>query len=174
METSLKVSKSTVECYKIRSDKNSFWADITIDANGNAGRIQIASDYGDWQYYWGSCGSSFKEFLVKLNLEYVAHKFGESSWFDLDKTVSSLRESIKNYTDDEGELSELNEELENLEESSCKEEYVHKMWDCEKIMKICEGHPSVCASISPRFLSFWDKVWPAFISELKNEISVVA
>ena len=51
----LTVTKSTVEVYKIRSNEFA-WADITIDASGNKGRISIASDYGSWQNYWGACG----------------------------------------------------------------------------------------------------------------------
>ena len=82
MDTKFTTTRSTVECYKIRSDRG-LWADITIDANGKAGRVQIASDYGSWENYWGACGSEFKEFLCGLDIDYAAGKFGESKWFDL-------------------------------------------------------------------------------------------
>ena len=177
MNTELTLTKSTVECYKIRSSKNSNWADITIDSNGSTGRIQIASDYGDWQRYWGACGSSFKEFLTKLNIEYAADKFGADNYFDLDKTINSLKSQIEEFCESESAdiKQELLNELKILEkESSCKEEFVHKMWDSPKLLEMTDNSPDLCMSITPLFKRFWDEMWPTFIQELKNEIQVPA
>ena len=88
------IEKTTVECYRLRHSSG-MWADITIDANKETGRIQIASDYGSWQNYWGSCGKPFKLFLQSLDKYYVAGKFGASKWFDAVKTVAEYRAVIK-------------------------------------------------------------------------------
>ena len=172
MNKNFKTTKSTVECYKIRGTKSGVWADITIDANEKAGRLQIASDYGSWQYYWGSCGLNFKDFLISLNIDYVANKFGEGNWFDLDKTISNLESNIKEFTqyDTIQDLkNELLEELKNLEESSGKDEFVHKMWNSPKIMDMADGTPNLETSISPQFQNFWKILWQVFKEELKAE-----
>lgn len=87
------VTKTHVECYKLRRPgTGDGWADITLDVNGNAGRIQIASDYGSWEHYWGSCGCPFKEFLINLSkdIHYAAGKFGEGKWFDQEATMADM------------------------------------------------------------------------------------
>lgn len=172
METKYTTTKSTVECYKIRGEKG-LWADITVDANGKTGRLQIASDFGSWQYYWGACSSNFKDFLIGLNIDYVASKFGESKWFDLDKTILSLKNQINEYTkyDPIDELkNELLSELKILEdETSCKEEFIQKMWDSPKIMQMSDQTPDLATSISPSFQNFWNTIWQEFKIVLEVE-----
>lgn len=160
------VTKSHVECYKLRSDKGA-WADITIDMKDKTGRIQIASDYGSWQYYWGACGETFKKFLIGLDLHYIAGKFGESRWFDLEKTIASLRSRINDM--DKHEV--LLEELSKLEDCSSREEFNHIIWsDCENILEMEDNNPDVCESVSPMFMQFWNKLWPSFLEALKSEL----
>lgn len=163
------ITKTQIECYKIRSGKGA-WADITIDAQGNTGRIQIASDYGSWQYYWGACGERFKRFLADLDIYYAAGKFGEGNWFDLDKTIENLKSRIKEYSADYPEKkAELKSELKELKDSSCKEEFVAKMWQSPEILEM-EGHnPEMITDVSPSFKKFWEVLWPVFIEELKKE-----
>jgi hypothetical protein len=78
------IEKAQCEVYMLRLRKGGgYWADITLHCHNNAGCIQIASDYGRWQYYWGACGCPFKEFLTELNdMEYVASKFGAKNMDD--------------------------------------------------------------------------------------------
>lgn len=167
-----KIEKTTVELYRLRFDKLSIWADITIDSQPNSGRIQIASDFGDWQYYWGSCGCSLKEFLTDLNKHYLATKFGESNFFDLATTIENLRaEIIAEFPYNLASKQNLFEELKELEESSCENEFIHKMMSCDRIMEFCGHQPNISRCISPRFTEFWDKIWPAFVAELKKELS---
>jgi hypothetical protein len=177
MERVFTTTKSTVECYKIR-DQKGLWADITIDANGKTGRLQIASDYGSWQHYWGSCGTTFKEFLISLGIDYVAHKFGEGNWFDLDKTIASLKNQIDEYTqyDTIDDLkNELLAELKILEEEvSCKDEFIHKMWDSPKLLEMSDQCPNLVTSISPQFKKFWDTLWQEFKRVLDAEKMQVA
>lgn len=165
------IKKTNVECYKLRFKAGFAWADITIDAADRTGRIQIASDYGSWEYYWGACGIEFKEFLVGLNISYAAGKFGEDKWFDQIKTIEALKIRIKEYTIEKEELYELNLELSNLEDSSCKEEFTAKMWLSDKIMEMEDHCPDMINDISPSFKDFWNKIWLLFIDELKKELA---
>ncbi|WP_405329522.1 hypothetical protein [Leeuwenhoekiella sp. LLG6367-2.1] len=163
------ISKKTIELYKIRGE-HGIYADISIDDSGNnAGRIQIASDYGSWENYWGACATSFKQFLIGLDIHYTAGKFGADRWFDLDATIESLKDQIKDYTRDKLELRELNSELSSLKNCSCKEEFIAVMQGCESLMDMTNHCPDLCTDISPAFKSFWLNLWPAFINELKSE-----
>lgn len=168
MSANFTITKTTVECYKVRG--NDTWADITVDAKENTGRIGIASDFGDWQYYWGACGKSFKEFLIGLDVNYAAGKFGEDRWFDLEKTICSLENTLKECVENKDEMLIVKEELKYLGESSCKDEFVHKMWDSPKIMALSEGCPNISTSINPIFQRFWDELWKEFVEELKKEL----
>jgi hypothetical protein len=165
------IEKSAVECYKIRNSE--VWADITIDANESTGRIQIASDYGSWQYYWGACGKPFKQFLTELDKYYAASKFGASRWFDSEKTVAEYRAVIKENAND-GYISKKKKidalaELQCLEESSCKEEFCRNLEDCSEIMRIYDHCPALVYGIDPSFDKFWSILWPVFINHIKRE-----
>lgn len=168
------IEKSTVECYKIRHSSGMYWADITIDCQGKTGRIQIASDYGDYQRYWGACGTDFKDFLSRLNIEYAADKFGADRWFDLDKTIACLKARIADNIEDEEERKEFADELIQLNNSSCLEEFCAIVRDCEKIWEFEDGTPEICYSITPQFKNFWKHVWPILLEQFKKEVPVEA
>jgi hypothetical protein len=58
-------------------EKNpSMWANFTIDAIEETGRIIVSSCYCNFQNYWGACGCCFKEFLTTLDMDYVAKNVG--------------------------------------------------------------------------------------------------
>jgi len=164
-------TKTTVECYKVRGSRG-LWADLTIDMNGKSGRIQIASDYGSWQNYWGSCGEQFKDFLIGLNIEYASGKFGADKWFDLEKTISSMARTITEYADSKEQKAELFNELRQLKDCSGKEEFISVVQNCDKIMELNNHCPDICHSINPMFQRFWDECWPHFLNVLREEIAV--
>jgi hypothetical protein len=171
------IKKTTVECYKIRHPKKDYWADITIDTDGGKqGRVQIASDFGAWQYFWGAAGPSFKQFLISLNIDYVASKFGADGWFDLDKTVAGFKEVINECGFSDDDRAKALEEVKMLyDNSSCKEECVQLLVnDCPKIMEVYDGMPDIATNINPSFRRFWNELWPVFVNELKNESLVDA
>lgn len=169
------ITKSTVECYKLRHASGMYWADITVDAKDKTGRIQIASDYGDWQYYWGACGSSFKQFLTELNMEYVAGKFGEGRHFDIAATIKLNKRLVLEHRKDEsisaiqarGMFTELNE-LGNYYDT--EKEFYNDWYNKEELPKFFEEFPDTVSGVSPRFVIFWDNCWAAFIEELKKEL----
>lgn len=154
-----------------------YWADITIDADGNTGRIQIASDYGDWQHYWVACGCPFKQFLTELGIDYVASKFGESDWFDSDKTITMYRQYIKENRRDNSltaeEARSLRDDVEYLVRSGASKlsDFLHVMHgECHALMYQFNHQPDTIKTISPQFRMFWDNVWKFFITELKKEL----
>lgn len=167
-------TKSTVECYKLRSQHGSmYWADITIDAKEKTGRIQIASDFGSWQNYWGACGCPFKEFLTKLDMHYFAGKVGESQWFSSERTLSNFREHIKESDRlTKQEKKELFSEVNDLVDYIHENEFTQELFQKQKLMKFWDYCPNLSRDISPQFRKFWETVWQAFIGELKAEMAV--
>lgn len=179
MKTTYSITKSTVECYKIRHEKSFYWADITVDHNGGKGRISIASDFGSYQHYWGACGNSFKEFLCKIGIDYAADKFGADRWFDPELTIKSYKETVLDYRRTESieaeQARKLFNEIKELEEvGSSESEFCHVLQQQESLMKFFDWCPNLSKTISPQFRNFWKEIWPVFIQELKNETLVEA
>lgn len=170
----MQISKSQVEVYKIRNAEHGAWADITIDAKGNTGRISISSDYGDWAYYWGSCGCPFKEFLCGLDLGYVSGKFRADNHFDLNATIQAWKEPVleyrrKGYIDAE-EARELFDEILKIDEEAPNMISIqHMVFNTEHLFRFFEGMPHLVTDIEPGFRIFWNNIWKPFTEELKKE-----
>lgn len=170
------ISKTTVECYKIRHPKSFYWADITVDHNGSKGRISIASDFGSYQNYWGACGCSFKEFLCKIGIHYAAEKFGADRWFDHDNTIRHFKEQILEYrrsaSINAAGARKIFDEIKQLEGTSGESEFCSTLQSLDNLMKFYDWCPALSYSITPQFHAFWKEVWPVFINELKGELKV--
>lgn len=169
------VSKSTVVLYKIRHQKSGcYWADITIDESGSKGRINIASDYGNYSNYWHACGSSFKEFLLKIGKDYAASKFGADHWFDHENTINEYKRAIifqrRCLHLSEEEARKLFKQVKEMEDIVYEQEFVHEMLNKTDLMRFLDNMPGICRSITPQFNHFWEDIWPIFLGELKKEL----
>lgn len=176
MDDKFSMIKTVVECYKIRHNSGMYWADITIDGNHkNSGRIQIASDYGDWQYYWGACGESFKEFLIHLNIDYVAGKFGEDHWVDVDKTIKMYKNYVLESRRKEYFTAEfariIYDEITYASDANDGQlaDVIHTY--CPTLLREFDYCPDLCYSISPLFRKFWDELWSILIETFKKELA---
>lgn len=170
------IIKSTVECYKIRSKENSTWADIVIDSKENStnGRIQIVSDYGDYQYYWSACGMPFKKFLIELEKGYFASKVGADKYFDNAATLTSykidiLHERRKDNIDNEFARKAF-EEIKELKDLN-KDEFCYYLNKANFLMSFYNYCPEFFYTFDPCFEIFWRKLWPIFINTLKEELN---
>lgn len=75
-------------------------ADIILEDLGEGkGKIIIAAAYGyNFSYYWGSMGSSLKEFLCSINVGYFINKLSDpndNGVFDGKASVANIRKYIK-------------------------------------------------------------------------------
>jgi hypothetical protein len=169
----MKIEKNTIELYRIRLEKSG-WADISIDDNDKAGRISIASDWGSWEYYWGSCGSSFKEFISSLNIHYVACKFGEDKYINVEKSVFGWKKSVIEQRRDEEITSDfarlVYEEIKELEENCAPMDLVEACRSQTNLLEFSGYSPDFVKEVSPRFKRFWEKVFMHFQQHLKDEI----
>ena len=171
----MKFSKTTATVYKLHDLGSSNWANFTVEETGeHSGRIQIASDWGAWQYYWSSCGSSFKQFLTKLGIDYVADKFNQDRYFDFEATIKRFRRDVivsRRYDGkSKEEARELWENIDALEESKVSDFY----WQVQgfaNLWNINGGDIDVDYDIDPMFKAFWKKAWLPFIEIIKEEIA---
>lgn len=171
------ITKSSIECYKLRTESGMYWADITIDSKDNTGRIQIASDFGSWQNYWNACGCPFKEFLTKLDIHYFAGKVGASKWFDFDKTILQYKEYVlherRNEFIEAEAARKMFDEIKLLDENG-ESGFQQTMFnDCPTLMNQFDGCPDTHTDINPHFRKFWEMVWGVFVKELKSEFELV-
>ncbi|RPD45477.1 hypothetical protein DNI29_19035 [Hymenobacter sediminis] len=174
-----KVTKSTVELYKFRHESGCYWADITIDACGTTGRINISSDYGNWSNYWGACGCPFKQFLSQIGYDYAASKFGVEEWVDVDGTLRFYKELLVSYRRDETlaaeEARDIYNEINSLR-SENRHTLVQEVTGSAYLMKFLNrmcGMPEFIYMPSPQFKDFWKNIWPALLAEFKREAALV-
>ncbi len=171
MSNSITVERTKIECIKI-SFKDGDYAHFTLDYGDGLGRLSIASSYGNWSYYWGACGESFKRFVSGLGKDYVAGKFGESRYFDKDASIKELKGYIKEYTSEyEDKLEALNYELTELEDCDSSDSFGRLFFALTHMPRVCD-YPPMNYDISPNFNKFWSKVWPEFLTELKKDINI--
>lgn len=169
------ITKKVVECYQLRGvNQSSGWADITIDAAGSRGRVSISSDYGSYQNYWNSCGKPFKKFLLDLNMEYAADKFGADRHFDHAGTMEIYRLSVLERRRSEGISKEkarkVWDEIKSLNTCWYEEDFKSKLNECSNLLAYFDWCPEFSRGVTPRFKKFWKECWLVLCEELKKEI----
>ncbi len=172
---SYSLTKSTVQVYRFRAENDKpYWADVTIDTAAGAeyGRISIASDFGNWQHYWGACGDPFKKFLAGLDIHYAAGKFGADNFFNLNSAIQGIEETAQQHvfatTTDH---TKVMREIDNLRScSNNKEEFCQVVFaTCPNIMSMYDTGPDVSTEIDPGFKNFWEQIWPELLAEFTKE-----
>jgi len=170
------ITKTQAELYKIRFENSFKWADITIDHNGNTGRISISSDYGNWANYWGAAGTSFKKFLIGLDMYYFAGKINASKWFDSEKTCKNYKRLIlegrKREDFTKQEARDMYDEIKELEYCDNAPEFGHVMLQSSILHKLFDGSPDLSTDVDPQFRMFWKEIWPFFVLHLKKEMEI--
>ncbi len=168
------VEKSTVECYKLRMPDGMYYADITIDCEGKAGRISIASDFGNWSTYWGSAGPSFKEFLLEINMDYFASKVGEDNKLNFERTIFGYKRLIRELRREENigqqTAREMYDALDDMEEFDTEEAFCNEMYRHKALHELIDGYPDVITEVGIGFRRFWDGPWKIFKEEIKKEL----
>jgi hypothetical protein len=171
------VTKTTCELYKLRGLPHNGWADITIDAAEEHGRIQIASDWGNWSFFWSHCGGPFKDFLPGLDIGYVAGKFGANKWFDHEKSLRELkRDLLLGRRGEQGnplskeKARELWEEVDRLQDEGNETAFGMRLYNNDDLFSRYDGCDfPIYYGIDPGFRNFWRDCWPVFLEYLKNE-----
>jgi hypothetical protein len=96
-----KLTKSTMERYDIRLQGEDHWrcawATISISDDGV---FNAQTDCGNFNYYWGSPGKSFKSFLMDIcskDTNYLYRKIARSDregQIDVEKTINNMKARV--------------------------------------------------------------------------------
>ena len=181
----MEITKKNLQVYRLRNFKDStIWADIYIDENGDrtGGALTIRSDYGSWDYYWGSCGKTLKEFICGIGIDYLMNKLSSRNEFDYDRwkneAISQIKYALQEKDIDGDKCDELMQELENLGREGFRSEdalYVYLRESSSSSSKLfsffgdSESFPS--GKDYPTGLKlFVENIWKPFIVELKKEL----
>lgn len=124
-----KLTKSVMERYDIRlQGENRWrcaWATISISDDGV---FNAQTDCGNFNYYWGSPGKSFKEFLIDVcskDTSYLYRKLASSEregQIDVDKTIINMKATlIQNRLENRNRTPYVSDEL--------SPEEARELWD---------------------------------------------
>jgi len=178
----MEITKKNIQVYQLRKFKESnIWADIYLDENkdGSGGALAIRSDYGSWDYCWGSCGRPLKEFICGIDAGYLMGKLSSRNEFDYDRWKVAAQEQIK-YALQEKNIDDekhdgLMQELEGLGREGFQSEdslYVYLRETNSELFSFfgsSENFPN--GKDYPTGLKlFIENIWKPFIQELKKEI----
>jgi hypothetical protein len=177
----MNLTKKVIEQYAyIMGDKDEttcMWADFNVEDCGTAGRLSIHSDFGDWNYYWNSCGKPFKQFLTGLNDDYLMSKLGKREVFIVD--YDTMRKDVidsrrKEYITKE-EARTCYHVIDYLERNSYTDSQWHYILSChcdllyDKIYGNQYDELPISYDFSEHLKSFIKEVWPIFVNTLKEE-----
>lgn len=172
-------SQYNIKCTDIGSH---WWAVIIVSRDGV---VNIQSDFGDYCYIWSSIGeTSIEEFLINCDKSYLLRKFGgmKEREFDL---ISSKKE-IQRYIIEKRRMLDITENEARFYWNRClkikaqnTEEYMKSISKLEtkfnnkSILDLYNDDISSVPHItkySYSITTFFEKIWPIFINELKKEI----
>lgn len=170
----MNIQVSTIKVYKLRDIGDCGWADIAIDPSENGGRISIASDWGSWQKYWGSCGSDFEKFLIGLrnNMDYVAGKMQADNFFDFEGTINALKSRVLEYRRrDEIEKNKarlIYNEIKSIEDEGypSRNSFLEDYYQTENLSR-WHYEVETVDTVSPQFRNFWNKAFLPFLDYLQ-------
>ena len=172
----LKITQYKVDVYKI--DCPAGWANITIDASEQQGRISIASSHGNWSNYWGHCRMPFEEFLCGINMEYAADKFGCGSYLDCGATIQEIkRDLLELRRNNPNAISRETardawEDIYSLEGIDSADHFYTTYYYTETLSTILSSDcPTIHTSVHPQFEYFWESIWGHFVTYLKENIN---
>lgn len=178
------VKKMTgVEQYTIR---RSGWC-ASVYLNNETGEVTVVQSNGqNYDYCWSSPGRgdcTLKEFLIRTETSYVMNKFsyGHMKWFNQEATVKRMREDVEKAFKEE-RIDELDRDmaLEEIEENLDGDDmpggvFAERMLSsCNTLFEDVYGSdylaiPTV-EDYHPQLRGFMEKIWPAFVESLKQEI----
>lgn len=87
----MKYTKSNCEKYTLRFNDGWDYAIFTID---DTGMFNCQSSFGNYGYYWGSFGESFKEFLCGLKGDYLLSKLCKREYFNTQDYIDKCKDII--------------------------------------------------------------------------------
>lgn len=167
----VEITKSTKETYHLKGGQLG-WADITLGSKDNS--IDIKSDWGNYSTAFNSPGDNFKAFLTDLDESYLKGRFQPPSHLDWDKTLKAIKKDIKDARLDKDIKDACLDQLKFM--VICPPRSVdavyERCWagDLAKHVYL-DPHLPIQMQVDGKWKGFMKYVWPAFVKELKRELS---
>ncbi len=154
--------------YSVRGPQSEWLATIVISDDGY---FSTVSDYGNYAYFWGDAGESFRKFLCRLGSDYYLPKFGVRDEYDGGETLKDVKRSIiEERRAGHLDREEARQEWDLLGENSGLEERENfALW--WQATQLSDAHEYACSSISGEARGFAKHVWPAFTAMLRTELA---
>lgn len=178
----MKITKIKTETYSLSG--NSTWGKINLDIKDETVNVMITSDFGDYNYYWGSCGSNPKEFLASIDKQYTLKKLCQNSKENLfipdyiqrkKQMKLDLINARKEYEINKNDAKEIWDNINFLPNYfHSEDEYIHELMNNNILDDFYEFYDEVPSDskINPIVDQFWEKIWVPFTNELKNEMKI--
>lgn len=152
----------------------------------SSGLLSIQSEYGHFSHYWGTSGRSkgntFKQELLRFDLDYVQNKLGYNDnlgrWFNFDKTIECIKRDIigkRRYSSlSEEKARTIWNEVCDMEDCDTVQEFGHQIYNLDSLMGDLYYNdylaiPTVVET-HPRLKKFMDETYPIFRAELAKEL----
>lgn len=178
----MEITKSICQKYHLHDSYE--YALIFLDCEDDKpnGTLSIQSSYGTWAYSWYATGSTFKQFLIGLNQDYLFNKLTHRNEFNYEKTLDIIELDIHqcfkaSQINKEGKKNALEQLKEWRKESfrtadefyHASNEYLQTNYILDS--KIYESFRDLPFSKDfPRAIyHFHERFWNAFIEQLKSE-----
>jgi len=142
---------------------------------GNNGYFSVISSYGNWAYKWCGPGMEFKNFLCKLDNEYVMCKLGKQEHYNSTATLKSFEQLLKNFDIPDEKCKEV---LNDVSEDYCSFDteqdfelfYSDYIDSCIPELDYYDVAGCVVKTFGNQMEGFMKEIWPLFVAELKKEL----
>jgi hypothetical protein len=137
--------------------------------------LQIHSDYGDYQYRWGSPGEDFKVVLISLDDDYLMTKLAGDSWFDEVATVKACKAEIfsrrKSEVIDHDLAREAYDDLSRLTGAYDLSGWQYEFLESNALSSVFYdlSDAPICTDHPPQVKMFMARLWPDFVEALCHE-----
>lgn len=161
--------------YNLPSIKIEGWAVIVIDTTD--GFFATDSDFGNYVYRWTSPGMEFRQFLTQLQPDYLYGKLmmgrPDTRVWDEEKTEANVRLHLEEKNKESIEMTgkgwaRFEEELEILRERTPMDKDGFEAWESET--QLTDVWEFVVYSQEPQCTIFCERIWPRFVTLLKEEL----
>ena len=176
----MNITKTLTETYTLRGE-HGLWAKINLDCGEKSVNVMISSDYGEFNYYWGSTGYIPKKFLCRLDMHYAMKKLMGSTQNMYEPDFPSRIKSVNKQIIEARRESEItkdqarnawNEAIEIFEYcGNSNDIYYSRFMESDKFNNIFYDWESIPEDdkLKPKVKMFWDNIWLPFTRELRKE-----
>lgn len=174
MESFTKVS---AECYHVRTKCGWGWATFIVRDNG---QVFIASDYGNWFYWWSHHGGpSIKHFLIDIGDDYLRGKLGgRRDHFNGEASLSEAKRIVlerrhRGSLDKAAARDAWDALAREVDEMGSAETFARSILDNAALRDQFDyGGLPIVMEDDPQLVAFVERLWPLFVAELRRELGM--